>query len=316
MARRNIMWTDEECKLLAKHIVEMETTARKSKLAVTKASMVRSAMDAELPVTRRRDPRFPNPLWATLEPFIVKERRRTERELKVAQKITVSPTSTPAPMPAVPVDPAPSQLEVKLNDLVRQLCTGLAKAISWEVADIVTNITKNMVIPVIAGEVRAALAAMTQPVSTEGLEAAVSRALEQHEPLVVRATDPLPEDVESVAIAPRDRLPRVAIIGLMHQQEEDVERQFKDCIEFTFIRTSNTVAANDFQLKLARKDVVILMTKFCSHWHDEQIKRSGVPVMRITGGVSMLKGWLQKWFNGEIGLAGMPAHDHSQGEQA
>lgn len=315
MARHNIVWTNEECKLLARHIVAHEADAQGAGVKVPRARIVREAVEEVLPKARQRDTKYPWALWTTLEPFVLKERARLAKATPVGKRDV--PRIPTAPQEEFAPEPAPaSQLEVKLNDLVQQLCAGLAKAISWEVATTVTNITKNMVIPVIAGEVRAALAAMTQPVSTEGLEAAVSRALEQHEPLVVRATDPLPEDVESVAIAPRDRLPRVAIIGLMHQQEEDVERQFKDCIEFTFIRTSNTVAANDFQLKLARKDVVILMTKFCSHWHDEQIKRSGVPVMRITGGVSMLKGWLQKWFNGEIGLAGMPAHDHSQGEQA
>lgn len=312
MSGKNIMWTNEECKLLARHIVVAEMAAAKNHTKLSRARAVRDAMDHVLPKGRQRNDRYPWALWNTLETFVLAERKR-------ATRASLTPTPQKQVLAPVPQQPdttttPPTQLEVKLGDLIDQFTKGLAKAISWEVAETVTNITRNMVIPVIAGEVRAALASMTQPVSTEGLEAAVARALEQHEPIVVRTTDTLPEDVDSVAIAPRDRMPRVAIIGLLHQQEEDVERQFKDCIELSFIRTSNTVSANDFQLKLARKDVVILMTRFSSHWHDEQIKKSGVPVMRITGGVSMLKGWLQKWFNGEIGLAGMPAHDHSQGE--
>lgn len=314
MTRRNIIWTNEECKLLARHIVNAEMEAQHRGVRLTHARAVRDAMEVELPRSRQRDSRFPNPLWTTLEPFIVKERQRVEKAHSMEKKALLRvPTS---PEPEFAPEPAPTQLEIKLNDLMQQLCTGLAKAISWEVANTVTNITKNMVIPVIAGEVKQALAAMTQPVSTEGLEAAVTRALEQHDPIVVTTT-PLPEGADKVSIAPRDRMPRVLIVGLLGQQEEDVSRAFKGDIDLTFIKTSSNMSTNDFHLKLVNKDLIVLMTRFSSHWHDEQIKRAGVPVMRITGGLSMLKAWLQKWFNGEVGIAGMPARDHhSQGDTA
>jgi hypothetical protein len=57
---------------------------------------------------------------------------------------------------------------------------------------------------------------------------------------------------------------------------------------------------SSLEAKARHADLVVLMTKFISHKHQETCKRVSEHVVFRNGGVSELKRWLTQWINGEV----------------
>ncbi|MFP3554208.1 hypothetical protein SB861_26405 [Paraburkholderia sp. SIMBA_049] len=118
----------------------------------------------------------------------------------------------------------------------------------------------------------------------------------------------LPEGTTRVHTPPRDRKPRVAIVGLLNQQAEDVKRTFASAVEFTFIKSqqqggSGAHGGAGMLARGAQADVVVSMVDFTGHDVDNASKHLDVPFVRVNGSVSALKRWLSHWLNGEVALA-------------
>jgi hypothetical protein len=122
---------------------------------------------------------------------------------------------------------------------------------------------------------------------------------QQH--ISITTADAVPEGVNKVAIAPRDRKPRICVTGLMNQQINDVRGEFDNIIDFTFVRTEKTSTGSDVAT-YRDKDLVVCMTRFSPHAVEKEARVAGVPVVRITGAVSMLKRWLRQYINHEIAI--------------
>lgn len=307
MAKREnfIRWTDDECAKVAEAFKKevRKPEWRHVQARYRNAQVVRRVQTLVLPKNRWRTAHAAAVL-KTLEPWINPPPPPPPEPVVVAPKPGEQVILTPLP-PATPLPVVAGQsLDQVIQDAMKAMGEAVARHIGWQIAQTVEKVVASMVVPIIEKK----LAAM-QPVGKDDLTAALDQVMEEHKQIIVQATEPVPEEA-IIKMAPRDRKPRVAVIGLMRQQEEDVMREFGDVIDFTFIPNAVTFKNIDLKQRLQNNDVIIVMIRFCSHWHDDHAKSTGVPVMRITGAVSMLKQWLQKWFNGEVGLAGLPPQDH------
>ena len=118
----------------------------------------------------------------------------------------------------------------------------------------------------------------------------------------------LPEGTTRVHTPPRERRPRVTVVGLLNQQAEDVKHAFAQAIDFTFIKSQQVGGSGGhggagLLARGAQADVVIQMTGFTGHDVNAASRHLDVPFVRMTGSVSALKRWLSRWLNGEIALA-------------
>lgn len=115
--------------------------------------------------------------------------------------------------------------------------------------------------------------------------------------ITVSTSAPLDPNLTSLAIAPRNRKPRVAIIGLMSQQQQEIRKEFGEVCELTFLQ-SQTLHVN----QLNEKDMAFIMVKFSKHSAEESCRTRSLPFYRVTGGVSHLRQEIRKWINGEIAI--------------
>jgi hypothetical protein len=105
-------------------------------------------------------------------------------------------------------------------------------------------------------------------------------------------------EAERVVAAPRDHKPRVLICGLLNQQINDVERDFKKVLELSFHK-GNGEGGSPLEPKLKGADIVIQMTAFSGHDREETFKKAGIKPVRINGSTSAVKRYLRQWLTGE-----------------
>ncbi len=79
---------------------------------------------------------------------------------------------------------------------------------------------------------------------------------------------------------------RVLIVGLLPQQAREIEADFSDLINLSFVGSDEN--KDRLQNKLANVDVVVVMTKFVSHSHSDIVKKHS-NVVNINGGLTSLK---------------------------
>jgi hypothetical protein len=109
----------------------------------------------------------------------------------------------------------------------------------------------------------------------------------------------LPEGVTRLHAAPRDRKPRVLIVGLLNQQANEIENSLEAVLHLDFAKAETSDPAS-LEAKARHADMTILMTKFISHKHQDAVKRVSDHVVYRNGSVSELKRWLTSWVNGEV----------------
>jgi hypothetical protein len=117
----------------------------------------------------------------------------------------------------------------------------------------------------------------------------------------------IPGDVQELKTPPKNRLPKVCVVGLLNQQAEDAKRAFLGTVEFVFVKSQKqggSGAGGVGMVNAARTcDVAIAMTSFVGHDVDNHRKDLNCPFVRLNGSVSDLKRWMRQWLNGEIALA-------------
>lgn len=132
----------------------------------------------------------------------------------------------------------------------------------------------------------------------ESLQDAIMKRIDE---AILRAPTPihLPEGVTRLHAAPRDRKPRVLVVGLLRQQAHEVEDSMRQTLNLDFVQVENS-GGSAIEEKARNADLVVLMTKFISHKHQDAAKRANEHVVYRNGGVSELKRWLTSWINGEV----------------
>lgn len=111
-------------------------------------------------------------------------------------------------------------------------------------------------------------------------------------------TAPVDSSVTGLTVAPRNRKPKVVVLGLMSQQQQEIRREFSEVCDLSFLQ-SQTLAAQ----QLAGKDMAFIMIKFSRHSAELACQSQHVPFYRVTGGVSHLRIEMRKWINGEVAIA-------------
>ncbi|MBF3820789.1 hypothetical protein ISF98_05580 [Burkholderia pseudomallei] len=113
----------------------------------------------------------------------------------------------------------------------------------------------------------------------------------------ITVSAPLPEGATRLHAAPRERKPRVLVVGLVRQQEDDVTRSLGELFNLQYARVEH---GDNLEDKARGADLVVLMTKFISHKHQEIVRRVNEHIVYRNGGVTELKRWLTQWINGEV----------------
>lgn len=94
--------------------------------------------------------------------------------------------------------------------------------------------------------------------------------------------DPAPSTSE------RPALTRVAIIGLLPNQQQLIEKEFRDAFDLRFY-ASDEAKGRAFENALANCTHVIAMTNFINHGIEAAIRASRSKLIRIAGGMSTLR---------------------------
>jgi hypothetical protein len=135
------------------------------------------------------------------------------------------------------------------------------------------------------------------------MKGVLSAALDPEAPPPNKPEPPAP----TAAAVPKNRLPRVCVVGLLNrQQEDDVERAFLGTLEFVFVKSQQTGGSGahggkGMLAKSAKCDLVISMIDWAGHDVDECAKKlDGIEFKRVPGSVSGLKRFLHLWLESEV----------------
>jgi hypothetical protein len=177
----------------------------------------------------------------------------------------------------------------------KQATLAAREAIRAEMAGLSEKITKSMERP---------YDTLSQPVPPKTVEeVAVAREPVTAPQVIIQATSTVPVDAHQVRMAPKDRKPKVAVIGLMRQQESEIMREFAESMDFVWVRGAHNGGTGDLLPdRIVGCDVIVGM-RFVSPANVSVAKKANIPWVAVHGNFSALKRWLQQWYNGEIALA-------------
>ncbi|ACC76119.1 hypothetical protein PPMP20_18825 [Paraburkholderia phymatum] len=150
---------------------------------------------------------------------------------------------------------------------------------------------------------REAITAFSDELQSSIMSSVVTAATEA----VQRAdTTPTTDEASHLVVRPTNRLPRVGVVGLLNQQEQDIERAFKGRVSFVFVKSQheggNAHGGHGMLEKCRTCDLVISMTDHVGADVAASSKKLHVPFKEIGGKVSALKSWLNEWLDGGIAL--------------
>ncbi len=317
--RKTIHWTPDECERVAREWLKLLN--RPDAKRMTDIDRLDMAQSRTLPKSRQRNLYAPGKILAKLDPFIREIRAELAEKKVEPKKVEAAPQTTAAPQVVVTdADHVTKAIKEGFAEALDLFFSKFSTRLGFEMASHLTNVTRNTVEPIVRNVVREELDKLqkARDLGTQQVVQAVQEAVHEQPaaaPVVLTATTPVPEGTKAVSIAPKDRKPCVCIIGLMRQQEQDVLREFGDVMAFTFIRGGEHLNAGDNLVTQIRgNDVALLMTKQ-GYWARPQVLKAGVPHAMLTGSVSGLKTWLQRWYNGQIGLAQGDHQESAHGTQ-
>ena len=103
---------------------------------------------------------------------------------------------------------------------------------------------------------------------------------------------------------PKDRAPRVGVVGLLNQQEQDVKKAFQGAIEFVFVKAqaeggSGAHGGAGLLASCKSCDVVIAMTDHIGHDVTNALRKVGTQTKLLTGSASSLKRYLSAWLHSD-----------------
>ncbi|KNA31017.1 hypothetical protein ADU20_27200 [Burkholderia pseudomallei] len=240
---------------------------------MSKVEAIRKAIEYTMPAGRQRDisSLFQVP-WITDEWKIVDELDRSEREEREARE-QAAEAGRVAEESRRAIEAARAEAEkAKAIDPASLPFDTLIEAIGVKVAGMLLRSIGEQLQESIMQRITEALGHMAAPA-------------------------PLPEGVTRLHAAPRHRKPRVLIVGLLNQQEQDMTKAMGEFLSLDYAKSEHHTTLED---KARNADLVVLMTKFISHKHQDIVQRVNEHIVYRNGGVSELKRWLTQWINGEV----------------
>ena len=94
---------------------------------------------------------------------------------------------------------------------------------------------------------------------------------------------------------PRDRKPRVAVLGLLTPQQRLIEQEFSKSFDMR-IYEGRECNGRAFESAIANCDHAFFMTSFNAHSTEEVLRKAGVTYTRVNGGLSRLREHLRELF--------------------
>ena len=260
---------------------ERHTIARESKRLLagfedmSRLEAVRKAIQYTMPVDRQRTiTTFEQVGWIADEWKAIEQQERAEREAREAREH------------AAEVEHAAEQSRIATEAARAEVKA--AKAVD----------PASLPFDTLIGAIGAKVAGMLVHSIGEHLqESIMQRVSETLAHITVNVPAVLPEGVTRLHPAPRNRKPRVLIVGLLNQQEQDMTKAMGEVLSLDYAKSEHHTTLQD---KARNADLVVLMTKFISHSHTEAVRRVNEHIVHRNGGVSELKRWLTQWINGEV----------------
>jgi hypothetical protein len=285
--RRLVHWRDDEKKkVCARAYSNMKRWPDMSQL-----DAFRKAQDSELPESRRRDLNswFLVKNWAEpmleacalderIEAARIAEEQEREREEQAARARAEEE----------------AERRHQIEEQTRQA------AFNRAVADRVANLSFDELLHALARRFgRAMFEGFNEGFRTIGTpqgDPPPANAAHPPSPPSAHSTTP-PREVEP----PRPRLPKVCVVGLLNQQEHDVEKAFLGVIDFEFVKSQriggNGHGGHALADKSRKCELIASMVDFQGHDVEKHARKLDVPLMRINGSASALKRELRKWLD-------------------
>ncbi|CAJ4809964.1 Uncharacterised protein [Burkholderia pseudomallei] len=267
--KRRVYWTADE-----KRVIALESKRLRSvNVGMTRLDAIRDAVNSMLPPARRRDvKKFETVDWIEDEWKAIEDAERAERAEREAREHA-------------------AELERQAEESQRAIEAARAEAEKAKALD-PASLPFDTLIEAIGVRIAGML---LRSIGEQLQESIMQRITEALGHIAVPA--PLPEGATRLHAAPRDRKPRVLIVGLVRQQEDDVRRALGELFRFDYVRVEH---ADNLEEKARGADLVVLMTKFISHKHQDIVRRVNEHIVYRNGGVTELKRWLTQWINGEV----------------
>ena len=102
---------------------------------------------------------------------------------------------------------------------------------------------------------------------------------------------------------PKNRKPVVGVFGLIHQQAQQLQKDYAGRCEFVFGGDRDGTGPRGGYEKLEKCDKVLLMGEYVSHEVRDRLKQSHVPFESLLGSMSACRVAIDKWLSGEGRLA-------------
>ncbi|MBF4041921.1 hypothetical protein ISI04_08875 [Burkholderia pseudomallei] len=269
--RRLVRWTSDEKRKVARESKRLRST----NLGMTRLDAIRRAIESELPPDRRRDiKRFELVDWIEAEWQMLEDIERADQAEREAREQT-------------------AELERQAEESRRATEAARAEAEAAKAID-PASLPFATLIEAIGVKIAGML---LRSIGEQLQESIMQRITEALGNVTLPSPGVLPEGATRMHAAPRDRKPRVLVVGLVRQQEDDVSRALGELFRFDYARVEH---ADNLEEKARGADLVVLMTKFISHKHQDIVRRVNEHIVYRNGGVTELKRWLTQWINGEV----------------
>ncbi|MBF3951878.1 hypothetical protein ISG27_12610 [Burkholderia pseudomallei] len=263
-----VRWSAEERRKIALKSKRL----RAEILGMTRLDAVRKAIESELAPGRRRNiTKFEQVDWIEEEWTAIEEVERVERaQIEAREQAAELARQTEESRRAIEAARAEAEAAKAIDPASLPFAT-LIEAIGVKIAGMLMRSVGEQIQDSIMQRITEALGHIAMPA-------------------------PLPEGA-TLHTAPRHRKPRVLVVGLVRQQEDDVTRALGELFNLQYARVEH---ADNLEVKARGADLVVLMTKFISHKHREVVRRVNEHIVYRNGGVTELKRWLTQWINGEV----------------
>lgn len=110
------------------------------------------------------------------------------------------------------------------------------------------------------------------------------------------------KDEHKLVAPPKDRLPKLCIVGLLNQQAEDVQKAFLGTVEFVFVKSQQEGGGGHggagMLTKSATCDLVLAMVDHMGKDVDASAKHLKVPYHRVNGSATACKRFITSWLAG------------------
>lgn len=279
-----IRWTQAERRTVAKAYLKLMHDFPD----LSKSDGIRRAMQYSLPDNRQRQCAGYSMEKNWLEPLLVEVANEVviEREAQAQHRAEVEAAESAEIQHKHDIE-AVEKTAVELAELAAQ------EARSEALTEFRTNVTIEELLGLAA---RKLVKAIARPI-IEALREEIAGSMDALLPTISQPV------LKAVPPVPRDRKPLVGVFGLIHQQAQQLERDYAGRIEFVFGGTQDGSGPRGGYEKAEKCDLVLLMAEYVSHDVRRKLQGANIKFEPLLGSMSAARVALDKWLSGEGRLA-------------